>query len=76
MARPVPRELQERRQLVSDQRNRLEQRLGHAADAGAGAESLGLYRQATQLALLPAGFLSNPVSTVAQPALIVLLDDA
>ena len=41
-----------------------------------GAESLGLYRQATQLALLPVGFLANPVSTVAQPALRVLLDDA
>ena len=41
-----------------------------------GAESLGLYRQATQLALLPVGFLSNPVSAVAQPALRVLLDDA
>ena len=41
-----------------------------------GAESLGLYRQATQLALLPAGFLSNPVSAVAQPAFRVLLDDA
>lgn len=41
-----------------------------------GAESLGLYRQATQLALLPVGFLTNPVSAVAQPALRVLLDDA
>jgi PST family polysaccharide transporter len=41
-----------------------------------GAESLGLYRQATQLALLPVGFLTNPVSTVAQPALRVLLSDA
>jgi len=40
-----------------------------------GAEALGLYRQATQLALLPVGFLSNPVGAVAQPGLRVLLDD-
>jgi PST family polysaccharide transporter len=40
-----------------------------------GAESLGLYRQGTQLALLPVGFLSNPVGTVAQTALRVLFDE-
>ena len=41
-----------------------------------GAEPLGLYKQGTQLALLPVGFLTEPVNTVAQPALRVLQDDA
>jgi PST family polysaccharide transporter len=40
-----------------------------------GAESLGLYRQGTQLALLPVGFLANPVGAVAQPGLRVLVDE-
>jgi len=41
-----------------------------------GAAPLGLYKQGTQLALLPVGFLTEPVNTVAQPALRVLHDDA
>lgn len=40
-----------------------------------GAVSLGVYRQATQLALLPSNYLTEPVQSVAQPALRVLHDD-
>ncbi len=40
-----------------------------------GAGLLGYYRQGTQLAMLPIGFLAEPVNSVAQPALRVLGDD-
>jgi len=40
-----------------------------------GATALGLYRQANQLAQLPASFLTHPLQSVAQPAMRVLLDD-
>jgi O-antigen/teichoic acid export membrane protein len=40
-----------------------------------GAGSLGYYKQGTQLAMLPIGFLTEPVNTVAQPALRTLQDD-
>jgi O-antigen/teichoic acid export membrane protein len=40
-----------------------------------GAGPLGIYRQGSQLAQLPVGFLSDPMQTVAQPALTVLQND-
>lgn len=40
-----------------------------------GAGSLGYYKQGTQLAMLPIGFLTEPVNTVAQPALRMLHED-
>ena len=40
-----------------------------------GANPLGLYKQGTQLATLPIGFLIDPVNTVAQTSFRVLRDD-
>jgi PST family polysaccharide transporter len=39
------------------------------------ADALGLYKQGTQLALLPVGFLTEPVNTVAPPALRMLQEE-
>ena len=53
LVRP-PRELQERRQLVTDTRSRLEQRLGHDPDAGELAHELDITLEAVKEAQVAA----------------------
>ena len=53
LVRP-PRELQERRQLVTDTRSRLEQRLGHDPDAGELADELDITTEAVEEAQVAA----------------------